>query len=54
VGKYTRLHRLPAQHYEAFRSLHHEPRKLVAQNAFNLIRLLYLDAKADGVDGGFN
>lgn len=46
--------RLPPQNDEAFRSDHHEPRELVAQDLLDFIGLLDLDAHSDGIDGRFD
>ena len=47
-------YRLPSQDYEALSTLHHEARKLVAQNPLDFISLLDLDAKSDRVERGFD
>lgn len=47
---HTHLDRLSPQNQKVLGPLRQEPRKLVHQDMLNLIRLLDLDADADGVD----
>ena len=48
------LYRLASEDDEVLGALHHEACKLVAEDAFDLVRLLDLDAESDRVNGWFD
>lgn len=50
----THLDRFPPQNHKVLRPHRHEPRKLLAQDALNLIRLLDRDGYTDTVDTRFD
>lgn len=54
VQAVSHLDGLSPQHDEALRALHQESGKLVAQNTFDLIGLLDLDANANRVHRGLD